>query len=58
MVKTNRNWLPAYCRPDWFTPKIQETRVLEKLIGSSSTEHILQQFSYRPGYFREFDERD
>jgi hypothetical protein len=39
MIKTNRNWLPAYCNQDWFIPKVQETRVL---------------FSRRPYFFPDF----
>ena len=39
MRKSNCNWLPAYCRPDSFLPRIPETRVL---------------FSHRPYLFQEF----
>lgn len=28
MKRTNRNWLPEYCNPDAYLPKIQETRTL------------------------------
>ncbi|MFH1057547.1 MAG: hypothetical protein V1797_02560 [Pseudomonadota bacterium] len=30
MQKSNRNWLPAYCRPGSFLPRVPETRVLFK----------------------------
>lgn len=39
MRKTNSNWLPAYCRPGSFLPRVPETRVL---------------FSHRPYLFQEF----
>jgi hypothetical protein len=39
MKKTNRSWLPAYCQPDAFLPKVPETRVL---------------FSQRPFLFQDF----
>ncbi|MBI5523715.1 MAG: hypothetical protein HY910_13895 [Desulfarculus sp.] len=39
MKKTNRGWLPAYCQPDAFLPKVPETRVL---------------FSRRPFLFQDF----
>ena len=39
MRKHNRNWLPAYCRPDAFLPKVPETRTL---------------FSRRPFLFQDF----
>lgn len=28
MLRTNRNWLPAYCAPETLLPKVQETRTL------------------------------
>jgi len=28
MHRTNRHWLPAYCNPDSYLPKVQETRAL------------------------------
>ncbi len=39
MSKTNRGWLPTYCQPDAFLPKVPETRVL---------------FSRRPFLFQDF----
>ena len=39
MPRTNRHWLPAYCNPDSYLPRIQETRTL---------------FSQPPFLFRDF----
>jgi hypothetical protein len=39
MPKTNRAWLPSYCQPDSFLPRVPETRVL---------------FSRRPYLFQDF----
>ncbi len=39
MTMTNRSWLPPYCNPDAYLPKIQETRSL---------------FKYRPYLFADF----
>ena len=39
MTKTNRIWLPPYCNPDAFLPKIQETRTV---------------FSHSPYLFQDF----
>jgi len=39
MPRTNRHWLPSYCNPDSYLPKVQETRTL---------------FASPPYLFREF----